>query len=575
LLPDGRILSSGGDNEYLDDGHMYYADVYCPPYLFNGDQLATRPKLLSTTGRWRYGRNATFSIAGAASALSDSTIRLACLIRAPSTTHAFDQSQRFVPLTLQSVTERSDHVRNYIVSTPADSFEAPPGDYMLFVSSSAGVPSIAQWVRVGFSQDNLFDTSGPGESSLNSEYVTCSGFDIAWTDPGDDGGAGTALEYDIRWSGSAITEQNFASCEQIYGIPIPLLVGSSHSNSTLGSIGECQEAWVAIKTRDKAGNWSSLSTQHFSSLCGEYVCGGGGGGMGESVTRGRDEGGGRSAGGTGSPHRLKQLAISSPTSLTGSSSVRLIGEFQSGTSLKWQLRYVDLSGESELLSATANQAVVQELAEGSTWITRRTLALPGGTVGLRPLIRDGRVVFAAGTTLEAVETDPRTFACNEVDHSRLGSLTDSTAAEPELASGDTLSLAFSPRTTTGEGEDCLFLVHVPGQAQTRLTQPRRPQPMPTEALPTEFAFHPAHPNPFSRATTIRFDLPRTSPVKVEVFDVQGRRIATLASGVREAGRHTLSWDGRTDRGGRAEAGVYLCRMTAGTFVAERRVSLLP
>ena len=38
---------------------------------------------------------------------------------------------------------------------------------------------------------------------------------------------------------------------------------------------------------------------------------------------------------------------------------------------------------------------------------------------------------------------------------------------------------------------------------------------------------------------------------------------------------TMDWDGRTDHGSRAKAGVYLCRMTAGAFVAERRLSLPP
>ena len=83
-------------------------------------------------------------------------------------------------------------------------------------------------------------------------------------------------------------------------------------------------------------------------------------------------------------------------------------------------------------------------------------------------------------------------------------------------------------------------------------QPRRPT---GETLPTEFAFFPARPNPFSGATTLRFDLPRASAVRFEVFDVQGRRVATLANETRLAGHHTLGWDGTTDRGARAEAGV--------------------
>jgi len=94
-------------------------------------------------------------------------------------------------------------------------------------------------------------------------------------------------------------------------------------------------------------------------------------------------------------------------------------------------------------------------------------------------------------------------------------------------------------------------------------------------LPTEFALHSAHPNPFSRATQIRFDLPRVSRVAIELFDVQGRRVASLINEPREAGRHMVMWDGRSTSGMRAAAGVYLCRMRGEGFEAERRVSLLP
>lgn len=57
---------------------------------------------------------------------------------------------------------------------------------------------------------------------------------------------------------------------------------------------------------------------------------------------------------------------------------------------------------------------------------------------------------------------------------------------------------------------------------------------------------------------------------VEVFDVAGRRVATLARGAFKAGRHTLSWDGATD-GGSAGAGLYFVRARWEGFEAVRRI----
>jgi hypothetical protein len=89
------------------------------------------------------------------------------------------------------------------------------------------------------------------------------------------------------------------------------------------------------------------------------------------------------------------------------------------------------------------------------------------------------------------------------------------------------------------------------------------------ALPARFALHPPGPNPASRAATIGFDLPRAAEVAIEVFDVRGRRIATIARGVLPAGRSSATWT----TSGRA-AGVYFVRMRAGEFRATQKLVLV-
>jgi hypothetical protein len=84
----------------------------------------------------------------------------------------------------------------------------------------------------------------------------------------------------------------------------------------------------------------------------------------------------------------------------------------------------------------------------------------------------------------------------------------------------------------------------------------------------------AHPNPFRDQTTLRFDLPRGERVRLEVFDVMGRRVRVLAQGVLAAGTHEYSWDGLTETGMRVEAGIYVIRLEAAVVSTRRLVALV-
>jgi hypothetical protein len=95
-----------------------------------------------------------------------------------------------------------------------------------------------------------------------------------------------------------------------------------------------------------------------------------------------------------------------------------------------------------------------------------------------------------------------------------------------------------------------------------------------DAVPTRFALLPNRPNPFGGGTMIRFDVPRSSAVKIEVFDAMGRRVRTLADRVFEPGAQSVTWDGTDTSGRRAGPGVYLYRMTSPGFRDQRRMVLL-
>lgn len=91
------------------------------------------------------------------------------------------------------------------------------------------------------------------------------------------------------------------------------------------------------------------------------------------------------------------------------------------------------------------------------------------------------------------------------------------------------------------------------------------------AIPRAFALLPAAPNPFAARTALAFDLPHTARVRLDVFDVSGQRVRTLVDAQLAPGRHRLSWDGTSDRGGDVAAGIYFVHLAAGAQHATSRV----
>ena len=143
LLPDGRVLSAGGGEFFLNeltpqrvannplDTH-YDAQVFSPPYLFKG----TQPQITSAPDSVQYGE--TFEIGTA----QPGQIATVSLIRLSSVTHSFNAGQRINILPSQIV------AGTLTVTAPADANVCPPGHYMLFIVNLQGVPSVAKIVQV-------------------------------------------------------------------------------------------------------------------------------------------------------------------------------------------------------------------------------------------------------------------------------------------------------------------------------------------------------------------------------------------------------------------------------------------
>jgi hypothetical protein len=81
----------------------------------------------------------------------------------------------------------------------------------------------------------------------------------------------------------------------------------------------------------------------------------------------------------------------------------------------------------------------------------------------------------------------------------------------------------------------------------------------------------ARPNPALESTEIGYRLVRTGPIRLSIFDVNGREVRVLSAREQSRGDHTLVWDGRDSDGSRVPAGVYFCRLAASGEEASSRL----
>lgn len=88
-------------------------------------------------------------------------------------------------------------------------------------------------------------------------------------------------------------------------------------------------------------------------------------------------------------------------------------------------------------------------------------------------------------------------------------------------------------------------------------------------LPGEIGLFRNYPNPFNSSTLIEYELPAQSIVRIDIYDILGRRIQTLQSGLMPAGRHRVVWDVVN-----VMSGLYFCRIKAGDCSETRKMVLL-
>jgi endonuclease/exonuclease/phosphatase family metal-dependent hydrolase len=161
---------------------------------------------------------------------------------------------------------------------------------------------------------------------------------------------------------------------------------------------------------------------------------------------------------------------------------------------------------------------------------------------------------------------------------------------PTLLSGlgQTWSLAFNEVGATLDQEYTATLTFacadeaLPGAAAANdLVVTLRAKPLsgttgvPGVDLPKALAFDAPRPNPLSRETLFAFDLPEAAPVSLAIYDLTGRRIASIVSGSLGAGRYQFPWSAMTEGGARVPGGLYFARFITPGMTRVSRLIVLP
>jgi hypothetical protein len=89
------------------------------------------------------------------------------------------------------------------------------------------------------------------------------------------------------------------------------------------------------------------------------------------------------------------------------------------------------------------------------------------------------------------------------------------------------------------------------------------------SIPKDFALHQNFPNPFNPATFIRYDVPRQTLVRIDVFDASGRVVSTLVNETKSPGSYEVVFDASSH-----SSGVYFYKITAGDFASTMKMIVL-
>lgn len=412
--------------------------------------------------------------------------------------------------------------------------------------SSAWSGVSAMWATGAFAPFSLSfaDTMPPDVTSpatvldLGPEAVTSDGVYLVWTESGDDGTSGQAASYEVRVSMSGAIDSEAAwEAAEIVASGLPVMPGVSELVATGGFLPHTYY-YFAVRVRDEYGNVSGISNcPRVRTLVDTYDDPEGGAAVAAAALA--------MVGGGADGKRFVMAWSTMPDTAS--------------------LRVIALAGSS----GGSRDSAVTRVTKGAEAEDSTSIVLGDFEVGLGLRARACSVVLGPGwqpVGLERMATLAESpsvcFGIESIELAGPGGSApvDSSDWESCLTTcevGDTLLIRYARIPSTGSGEQPVWV--------TVRGNPVVPVLLPTSLgrtrgdVAVRFGLSVCGNGDKSGATHLRFTLPAVGMVRLEVFDVTGRKVRTLLRGFMEAGEHDVHWDGRDDQGQMVARGLYIAR----------------
>lgn len=434
--------------------------------------------------------------------------------------------------------------------------------------------------------------------NLAAGSVTASSIALSWTATGDDGNAGTASQYDLRYSATAITPASFASATPVPDVPAPGPAGQSESFTVTG-LNPSSTYYFALKVADEVPNWSTISNVVSAATGVEQT----------------------------PPNDIANLNVILPTRTSLTLIWTAPGDDSTvGTASQYDVRYAT----TPITTGDAWDAAEQ--------LSGEAIPAPAGTpetLTVADLVEATTYYFAIKTADEV----PNWSAISNVASGTTAADNTPPAGINDLEAATGSAEGTVDLSWTAPGDDNLLgaasvyeiryaydsITAASWQAATIWPYPPTPDPSGArqsitvnnlepgaayffgirahddaanvsalsnvdsavakyelalgydddeDQLPAEYLLSQNYPNPFNPSTQIRFTVPRTSETELSVFNSLGQQVVQLVYERLEPGEYFVEWDGTDDLGTPVATGVYFYRMAAGDYVETRKMMLM-
>ncbi|MCX8009852.1 MAG: T9SS type A sorting domain-containing protein, partial [Ignavibacteria bacterium] len=95
-----------------------------------------------------------------------------------------------------------------------------------------------------------------------------------------------------------------------------------------------------------------------------------------------------------------------------------------------------------------------------------------------------------------------------------------------------------------------------------------------QEIPKAFDLSQNYPNPFNPNTEIKFSLPKAEKVRLNIYNIAGELVQTLANGDLAPGNYKVTWDGKDKNGSSVASGVYIYRLESKSFTSTKKMVLM-